>query len=43
MKIPSPLKVIRTTYIIFDTIVLLSLLIVVRAFKWTFRIGRRYR
>ena len=33
----------KNAYLVFDMIVLLSLLAAVRLFKWTFRIGRRYR
>ncbi len=43
MRIPSPWKVVKNIYYVFDTIVLLFLLVAVRLYKWTFRIGRRYR
>ena len=36
-------KIAKKLFVVFDIIVLLLLLFAVRAFKWTFRIGRRYR
>jgi len=43
VKIPSPVKVVKDLYIAFDLAVLLFLLVMVRLYKWTFRIGRRYK
>lgn len=33
----------KNTYLAFEIVVMLLLLAAVRLFKWTFRIGRRYR